>query len=235
VTSRLIRFRYPASCIECGDAITPGSHAWWESGSKHATCTRCHDDGPTNLVTRSEQEPMNPSKHSDSVGQLALGVPGASAQRKFDRLHQRREQVLDDRFGRLSGVVKFLFADPQSTRAWAVGSEGERLLAERLENLVGDRAVILHDRRVPGKTSNIDHVAVAASGVWVIDAKKYKGIVCQRNKGGLFKLDNRLYVGGRDRTHLADGVQRQIELVRAVLGDVGVPITGSWDLTGVST
>jgi hypothetical protein len=135
--------------------------------------------------------------------------------------------VLDDRFGRLSGVVKFLFADPQSTKAWAVGSEGERLLAERLQSLVGDRAVLLHDRRVPRKTSNIDHIAIAASGVWVIDAKKYKGVVHQRDVGRFFKIDNRLYVGSRDCTRLADGVQRQIDVVRIALDDDDIPIFGS--------
>lgn len=135
--------------------------------------------------------------------------------------------MLDDRFGRLSDVVKFLFADPQSTRAWAVGSEGERLLAERLQRLVGDRAVLLHDRRIPRKTSNIDHIAIAASGEWVIDAKKYKGVVERRDVGGFFKIDNRLYVGGRDRTKLTDGVHRQIEVVSSALGDAEVPVTGS--------
>jgi hypothetical protein len=67
--------------------------------------------------------------------------------------------------------------DPQSTRAWARGSEGERRLAAHLLRTVGDRAVLLHDRKVPRTRGNIDHLAIAASGVWVIDAKHYTGLV----------------------------------------------------------
>ena len=51
------------------------------------------------------------------------------------------------KFGRLAGVVKFLSDDPQSTRAWSTGSVGEQKLAERLAKGVGDRAVVLHDRK----------------------------------------------------------------------------------------
>ncbi|MGP8209226.1 MAG: nuclease-related domain-containing protein, partial [Acidimicrobiales bacterium] len=90
--------------------------------------------------------------------------------------------------------------DPQSTRAWARGSEGERRLAAHLLRTVGDRAVLLHDRKVPRTRGNIDHLAIAASGVWVIDAKHYTGLVERRDMGGWFKTDYHLYVGGRDRT-----------------------------------
>jgi len=73
----------------------------------------------------------------------------------------------------LAGVAKFLSEDPQSTIAWRQGFEGERLLAEGLTKRVGDRAILLHDRRAPGTRENIDHIAVAASGVWVIEAKAH--------------------------------------------------------------
>jgi hypothetical protein len=33
---------------------------------------------------------------------------------------------------------------------------------------------VLHDRRIPGSRANIDHIAIAATGVWVIDSKRYK-------------------------------------------------------------
>lgn len=57
------------------------------------------------------------------------------------------------------------------------GSEGERRLAAHLLRTVGDHAVLLHDRKVPRTRGNIDHLAVAASGVWVMDAKNYRGLV----------------------------------------------------------
>jgi hypothetical protein len=102
----------------------------------------------------------------------------------------------------LSGAVKFLSDDPQSTKAWAKGSEGERKLAAHLLRTVGDSAVMLHDRRIPGSRANIDHLVVAASGIWIIDAKSYKGKVEQRDVGKWLKTDNRLYVNGHDQTKL---------------------------------
>ena len=77
---------------------------------------------------------------------------------------------------------------------------------------------------MPGARGNIDHIAVAASGVWVIDTKKYKGRVERRDVGGFFKTDLRLYVGRRDQTKLADGLAWQIDAVRAALGGSEVPI-----------
>ncbi len=109
----------------------------------------------------------------------------------------------------------------------AKGSEGERRLAEGLLKAVGDRAVLLHDRKVPGTRGNIDHLAVAASGIWVIDAKNYSGLVEQRDKGGWFRTDYHLYVGGRDRSKLADGLTWQVDAVRAALTGADIPITAA--------
>ncbi len=141
-------------------------------------------------------------------------------------MHVRAERI-DQRWGRLAGVVKFLSDDPQSVRAWAKGSEGERRLAASLSERVGDRAVLLHDRKVPEARGNIDHLAVAASGIWVGDAKTYKGLVERRDKGGWFKTDYRLYVNKRDRTKLVHGLAWQVAAVRDVLGPREVPINAA--------
>jgi len=89
---------------------------------------------------------------------------------------------------------------------------------------VGDRAVLINDRKVPGTRANIDHLVVAATGVWVIDAKNYRGRVEQRDVGGWFKTDKRLYVGGRDRTKIAQGLGWQIDAVQTALGRTDVPM-----------
>jgi hypothetical protein len=60
--------------------------------------------------------------------------------------------------------------------------------------------------------------------VWVIDAKNYTGLVQRRDKGGFFKTDYHLYVGGRDRSKIVAGLGWQIEAVRLVLGDAEVPV-----------
>jgi hypothetical protein len=147
-------------------------------------------------------------------------VAGGSAQREYERRHRRREERIQQKWGRLSGIVKLLSDDPQSTRAWAKGSEGERRMARRLTNDLEDRAVLLHDRKVPGTRGNIDHLAVAASGIWVIDAKHYTGRVQQRDVGRWLKADRRLYVGGRDRTKAVEGLGWQVDAVRKAMAGV---------------
>src|SRR5690606_6583876 len=61
---------------------------------------------------------------------------------------------------------------------------------------------------------NIDHLVVSPAGVHVIDAKRYRGRVERRKR--LFEPPA-LYVAGRNRTKLVNGVQRQIDAVRAAL------------------
>ena len=78
--------------------------------------------------------------------------------------------------------------------------------------------VLLHDRLRPGTTANIDHLAVAPTGVWVIDAKRYQGQVAKKDVGGWFSTDIRLYVGRRDCTKLVAAMSKQVAAVRAALG-----------------
>ena len=62
------------------------------------------------------------------------------------------------------------------------------------------------------------HPGMHHMGVFVIDAKNYKGRVERRDCGGFLSTDYRLYVGGRDKTQLLVGMQKQAEAVRAALG-----------------
>jgi hypothetical protein len=121
-------------------------------------------------------------------------------------------------------VVKFLVDEPQQITAWATGSEGERLLAESLMRRLGQHAMPLLDRKVPGTRGNIDLLFIASSGVWVIDAKKYRGPVERRDKGGPFKTEYHLYINRRDRTTLIDGLGWQLNAVRTALVGSDPPI-----------
>jgi Nuclease-related domain len=71
---------------------------------------------------------------------------------------------------------------------------------------------------IPGTRSNIDHIWVAPTGVWVVDAKAYQGKLVRRGVGPLWRPDNEVYVRGRNQTKLAKGVMRQVEAVIAALG-----------------
>ena len=67
----------------------------------------------------------------------------------------------------------------------------------------------LHDRGIAGSRANIDHVVVVPSAVFVIDAKLYAG--------KLTKSRGQLYVGGRLKAKLIEGLHKQIELVQEQL------------------
>ena len=219
---RLIALRWPGTCCQCNTALGPGTKAWWDVNTKSATCVQCSsshsDPEPSTATTSTSSNPTSPSESLD------LGVAGGSARRRFEQLHDRRERQIEQKWGRLAGVVKFLSDDPQSTAAWAKGSKGEQILAEHMTRVLGDRAVLLHDRTVVGTRRNIDHLAVAASGVWVIDTKYYKGLVELRDVGGWFKSDRRLYVNRRDRTNDVQGLGWQLDAVRSALESIPIAI-----------
>jgi hypothetical protein len=143
---------------------------------------------------------------------------------------------------KLAGVILALTDDPQSTDAWQRGAVGEERLAGWLKEVPDDLRV-LHDRRIPGTRANIDHIVVSPSGVWVIDAKRYKG---QRPslhvEGGILRPRvETMRVAGRDKSKLVSGVQTQITLVSAALPDTNVDVRGAlcfveadWPLVGGS-
>jgi hypothetical protein len=153
-----------------------------------------------------------------------MNQAGASARLVYEHRRELREARIEQKWGPLSGVVKFLSDDPQSTKAWVKGSEGEQKLAAHLLRTVGDRVVMLHDRRIPGSRANIDHLIVAASGIWIVDAKSYKGRLEQRDVGRWLKTDNRLYVNGRDRSRLVDGLHRQVNAVLQALDGLDIEV-----------
>lgn len=213
-TSRILRARYAGSCTGCGGEIAKGARAWWDATGRQIWCLSCHENrGDVSADVVALTFPL-----------LDVGEAGRSAQAEFDRLHAKRENRIDQAWGPFAGAVKFLTSDPQSTTNWQKGAVGERRVAQHLERVVGDRALFLHDRRIPGSRANIDLLAVASSGVWIVDSKHWSGKVEQRNVGGWFRTDLRLYVGGRDRSKAVEGMDRQVHAVRDALGDPDVPI-----------
>jgi len=72
---------------------------------------------------------------------------------------------------------------------------------------------MLHDRRIPGSKANLDHIAVTPSGVYVIDAQRYRGRRPQTQvDSGLFRpRTEHLIVGRRDSTKLVVGMHKQVQ------------------------
>lgn len=216
--SRVLTTRFAGTCAGCGAPVAKGDRAWWDANRRQIWCLGCREG--TALV-RAAGAPQTESAAPPTVD---VGEAGRSAQERFDHLHAAREEHIDQTWGRLGGVVKFLTSDPQSTTAWAKGAEGERRVAAHLQRVVGERAVFLHDRRIPGCRANIDLLVIASSGVWIVDAKHWAGRVEQRDVGGWFSTDPRLYVGGRDRSKTVVGMDRQTSVVTGVIADARVPV-----------
>ena len=175
------------------------------------------------------REPFEPSTHtvdSRAMGaneppESEPGIAGASARREHERRRANREARIRRKYGRIGGFLLAVQEAPAHERAWARGAEGEERVARRLAKLLGNGAVLLHDRRLPGSRTNIDHIAVAPSGVWVIDAKRYKGkVAVVKPLFGQAKLT----IAGRDKSALADGLAKQVAAVEAATPGIGFDV-----------
>lgn len=200
-----MNLRYAGVCRLCGTPLPAGADAIYERSLKTVRCVEC----------------------TTEIAAPEVGTGGASARREYERRKDRREQRIRESHPKLGGLILALSDDPQSTRAWERGAVGEELMAQRLTDLP-DTFRVLHDRRIPGTRANIDHIVIGSSGVWVIDAKRYKNKrpVLHVEGGILRPRAESLRIGGRDGTKLVDGVRSQVDRVVAVLDDVEVSVTG---------
>jgi len=140
---------------------------------------------------------------------------------------ERRQARARAAHPKLAPLLLALNSAPRHESSFERGAQGERAVAAGLERRVAKNSVrLLHDRRMNGRRGNIDHLAVAPTGVYVIDAKAHRGKVrIERPLTGLEKL----LIGGRDRSKLLDGLDRQLGVVRQLLLDIGdtdVPVHG---------
>lgn len=243
-----MRLRYAGTCVRCGAALAAGTTADYDAASKTVACVECpprrapsdeavdpgvppletvgpHAVGLAPATPASVEGPAGPSPRLDVVD----GQGGASAGEEFQRRHDARQERVKTNHPRIGGFLLAVFEDPQSTQAWSVGAEGERKLSEMLASVAGESLRVLNDRRIPRTQANIDHLVVCPSGVLVVDAKRYRNARPElRVEGGLFRPRSELlYVGGRDRTALVDGMRKQVALVGAALADQPeVPVQG---------
>lgn len=220
-----MRLRFAGTCRLCGRAHDAGADAIYERKLKAIRCVEC-------------DRPAAETPFTEGVG----GDAGASARREYERRRDARAQRIREDHPKLGGLILALSDDPQSTKAWERGAIGEELLAKRLAALP-ETFRVMHDRRIRGTRANIDHIAVGPSGVWVIDAKRYKDKRPElRVEGGIFRHRvESLRVGGRDGTKLVDGVRSQVQRVREAVVDDTIPIAGvlcfleaDWPLFGGS-
>ena len=158
--------------------------------------------------------------------EIDLGTPGASARREHERRRTNREARVRGKHPRIGRALLALSDEPTHETVWARGAGGEEQVATSLARYLQPGVIVLHDRRIPGSRANIDHIAVAPSGVWVIDTKRYTGkVAVSKPLFGKAKLT----IANRDRTALVDGLANQVAVVEAVVSrtEPTVPVHGA--------
>lgn len=162
-----------------------------------------------------------------------VGVAGVGARREHAKRRERHQTRVRTSHSRLGGLILALKDDPSHVRAWQTGAVGEEEFGRALSAIASDAIKVLHDRKVPRSSANIDHIAVTSQAVWLLDTKRYKGRVETRGHGLFSRRPPDLFVGGRNQTKLVTGVQRQVDVVKSVLqpftADAGfeVPVRGA--------
>jgi Nuclease-related domain len=221
--SRVMKLRFPGTCATCGAALDRGERAYWDAQGRvvycHAHFPSGYEGGPgsrTNIASTGGASVREPPVEASA---LERGVAGGSAQREHDRRHAARVHRVREQHPVVCGALLAVFGDPQTTRAWGNGAEGERAVARRLDALADRGVIALYDRSVPGSSANIDHIAVGPSGIYVIDAK-YRGAgrVQLRRPGSIFSpAPPQLWAGQRNCTRLVAGMAKQVDIVKVAL------------------
>jgi len=215
---RMLVLRRADVCVVCGFELPAGATAWWDARGRTVTCAMCQEARakPAGALTTPDE------------GELDRGQPGASVAREHQRRKLARETRVRTAHPRIGGLLLAVGDAPQHETAFRRGELGEQAVGASLEKCAAKGpATVLHDRRMPGGRGNIDHLAIAPCGVFVIDAKQYSGEV--RVLDGMFG-GPKLLIGGRDRTRLVDGLDRQVSAVRAALAardHADVPVQGA--------
>jgi hypothetical protein len=253
-TTKRMKLRYAGVCRICGVEVPAGVAAVYDKVAKNVICMGCIvkpvASGPVNGVVPVMLNPVP----VDEL-EVVVGVAGASARREYERRKTNDDRHVAEWKERvrskhpvLGGLMLAVADEPTNsgTRAWDLGAHGEEVFATSLDRLADAGLYFLHDRRIPPTRANIDHIVIAPSGVYVIDAKNYTGRAQLSVTGGIFSPRvEKLKVGRRDCTKLVDGVHKQVDRVSELLARDGIGqdvpvrgmlcfVEGDWPLLGGS-
>lgn len=238
-----MKLRYAGTCRRCAAPVAVGEPAVYYRAAKQVECIGCFNRDPfsaplseptlsngVDLLTP-EDVSANPSIAATAVAaasdvsstKVEAGTAGASARSEYDRRVAKRQERVRSAHPKLGGLILALSDEPQSTQAWQRGAVGEEKLGRSLDKLKERGALLLHDRRIPGSRANIDHLVIGSPGVFVVDAKRYKGRPQLRVEGGILRPRvETLMVGRRDCSKLIAGIRKQVDLVKAALARLSV-------------
>lgn len=189
---KVMSLRRDGECL-CGAFVPRGSTAGWHRTLRIVVCAACLKlEVPAEVID--------------------VGVPGASLDREYERRRSAREKRVRERHPWIGGLLLRLAGPVRTTEVFAIGARGEREVAERLQRDVGESVLFLFNRKLgTGRVGgDIDIIAIAPSGVWIVDPKKFAGRKVRANRGGTMFI-----VDGRRRPQLSESMSRQIEVVTA--------------------
>src|SRR5262245_42787166 len=94
---RLLSLRRLDVCTECGVSLTAGARAEWNPAARSVTCLACVEKRELETT----EELNNSASSKDTIASvLQRGSPGASADRKYNALRNRREAHAKEKLGR---------------------------------------------------------------------------------------------------------------------------------------
>src|SRR4051794_1349946 len=93
-----------------------------------------------------------------------------------------------------------------SAAAWKQGQMGDERVAELLDSLGTHGIHAVHDRWAPDSDAHLDHIVVAPTGVYVVDAKTWSGALSVR--------DQPLLQNGRRRDEIIDAAIAHRDAIR---------------------
>ncbi len=218
---KLMNLRRDDHCAVCTTPTPATTKAWWDAARREVTCTRCRpaDFEPVaaQVVQLAQPVQLAQAQQLAPPQPVQVGVAGASARGAFERRaanHLHRNGPTDSD------------ALPQHIVSWQQGADGEQRLGQFLDDAFAGTAVVLHDRYVVNgsKRGNIDHLVIASSGVWVIDAKNHTGTVDVQTQGVWKFKQSDLRVGRRKQNGLVDGMGWQAAAVQSLLEPMGMGV-----------
>lgn len=155
------------------------------------------------------------------------GTPGGSLQREYERRLATHEQRVAERRERITAAHPWIgrwlvgrVEVPHTITAFAKGAAGERAAAEKLTRELGESVRFLFNRRVGTgrERGDIDIIAIAPGGVFVIDPKAYSGKRIRSNRA-----KDAFVVDGRLRPALSIGMRRHIDAVAIAVSEGPIP------------
>jgi hypothetical protein len=108
----------------------------------------------------------------------------------------------------------------RSVRVWARQSFVDRRLGSRLDRELQGCAAVLHHRQRPNRSGSIDHLVIAATGIWVI-AVVHDATSIEPHRRLDPTVARSIRIGGEPRPDLFDQIGGDVQAVRHAIEPIG--------------